>query len=123
MLLKEGVVQLFKAKPKFLENFAPKFEIAEGRKFRTAGGIAYVELNTISIAEWILADLAQTKLIIRHELSHLLHHGLGTGGTAHGKEFRAVLKLVSGKNYKQDMHWHPTLKINQARKKLRLPKA
>lgn len=84
--------------------------------------MAFVEANIISIAEWILADPDQTRLIIRHELAHLLHHILGFGGTSHGREFKRILKCVSGKNYKKDMHWHPTPKINLARMKLRLEK-
>lgn len=119
--MKKSVVSLFEDSAK-AASIKPTFEIAKGKTFRTTGGMAHVEANLISIAEWILADPDQTRLIVRHELAHLLHYVLGCGGTAHGKEFKRVLKCISGRNYKKDLHWQPSPKINRARIKLRLAK-
>ena len=80
-------------------------------------GMAHSSMS-MDIAKWILQDADEAKGVVRHELAHLLHAYSGTGGNAHGKEFRAVLKIVAPRTWRRDRHWHPTPAIEKARLKV-----
>ena len=80
----------------------------------TFAGVSHTWICT-EIARWILADATEAKGVMRHELAHLLHAYTNTGGMVHGKEYRAVLKVVSPITWRRDRHWHPNPVIEKAR--------
>lgn len=75
-------------------------------------GYAYSQISS-----WILVDTEQAMLVVRHELAHLIHAYSGVGGTPHGKEYNAVLRIVAGKGWRMDKHWIPNPVIEKARGK------
>jgi len=80
-------------------------------------GVAHTSVS-MDIAKWILQDADEARGVVRHELAHLLHSFSSTGGTPHGKEYRAVLKIIAPKTWRRDRHWHPNPAIEKARLKV-----
>ena len=80
----------------------------------TSAGASYGYAYSL-ISSWILVDPDNACLVIRHELAHLIHAYSGVGGRPHGKEYNAVLKIVSGEGWRKDKHWIPNPVIEKAR--------
>lgn len=80
------------------------------------GGLANYGFWTLTTYKWMMKDAEETKGIIRHELAHFIVRYLRMPiKIAHGKEFHKVLKQISPKTWKQDLHWHYTPAIIAAR--------
>ena len=78
------------------------------------GGLAF-SYRLIQVSSWILKDASVAKGVVRHELAHVLHDYADTGGTAHGKEFIQMLKLVSPNRWRADRYWQMKPTIIKAR--------
>lgn len=72
-----------------------KFE--EGRTYMTSAG-GYARLSSI-----VLAPTSLPRLIIPHEIAHVVHGRSGLSGRAHGPEYRsayvAVISSIYGREY------------------------
>ena len=113
LLSKDAIANLIST-AKRVNPFAPMFKVKTtcGMNY---GGLAY-KYNSLEISSWVLQDAKEAKGIVRHEVAHLLHDYIDTGGTAHGKEYVSVLKIVSPKTWRRDRHFNITPAIHKARK-------
>jgi len=113
LLSKDTIVALIKATKRIVP-FSPMFKVKTtcGMNY---GGLAY-KYNSLEISSWVLQDAKEAKGVVRHEVAHLLHDYIDTGGTAHGKEYIGVLKTVSPNTWRRDRHFRITPAIHQARK-------
>ena len=73
-------------------------------------GEAYIELSS-----WILADMAASKGVMRHELSHYVKEYCGLSGRPHGANFAKVLRVVSPRYFRRDRYWRNTKAVEKAR--------
>ncbi len=73
----------------------------------------------ITIQKWMLVDKEEAKATIRHELAHNIVNWLELPKViAHGKEFHQILKKIAPRTWKQDLHWHYSEAITEARSKV-----
>ena len=95
---------------KGLKPFLPEFRVMETCG-PSIGGCAFKQQQLIHISSWILQDASVAKGVVRHELAHLIHTHIDTGGTAHGKEFSQILRIVSPRGWRKDKHfrWEPEI--------------
>ena len=112
LLSKDSIVSLLKT-TKRLVPFAPMFKIKTTCGINY-GGLAY-NYKSLEISSWVLKDAKEAKGVVRHEVAHLLHDYINTGGTAHGKEYISVLKTVSPNTWRRDRHFRITPAIDKAR--------
>ncbi len=72
----------------------------------------------ISMTKWIMKDQQEARSTIRHELAHNIFYWLRLGRhIPHGKEFKQILRQIAPKTWREDIHWHMTPAISQAREK------
>lgn len=96
--------------PRVIVKISPKVESkVAGRAFG---------MYLITIQKWMLADKNEAKSTIRHELAHSIVNWLEFPKViAHGKEFRRILKQIAPKTWRDDLHWHCSEAITEARTK------
>ena len=103
------IVQLIHT-AKGLNPFLPSFHIVETCG-PSVGGQAFNKAQRIHVSSWILKNASVAKGVVRHELAHLIHSQIGTGGLPHGKEFKQVLKTIAPKTWRKDrtFRWEPEI--------------
>jgi len=80
-----------------------------------AGGKA-IGSSFIELPKWMLADKAEAKATIRHEITHNIVNWLGLPKViSHGKEFHQILKQIAPRTWQNDLRWYASEAITEAR--------
>ena len=103
--------------PQMLRDYVPMLTIDNDIKgFKSQAAGFTIGVNSVHLAQWILADESEAKAVVRHEIAHLEQHYVNGDCPPHGKEFTSALKIVSPKTWRKDRHWHDNAQIAEARK-------
>ena len=73
---------------------------------------SYIELSA-----WILYDIEQAKLTVRHELAHIVKSYCELDGASHGRGYNKALRIVSAHSWRKDKHWTSNVVIDTARRR------
>ena len=115
--VREAINEVNSSKPKMLQEFKPTISIDKQFKGFGDGVAGFTHGCTqVHIAEWILADEAEAKGVVRHEVAHLVQFYKYDTCKPHGKEFTSALKIVSPTSWRKDRHWRDNPNIAKARK-------